>query len=116
MDLRIRQESIGCLCQRFSDIEKPYLLSGFVSRPNEGPTPATASEWDSEETATRYQDDGFSHDYCEMTLGLRFRWLKTKSEVTSLWTTLNRLQLRRIARESTYGLLCVHPRQARARE
>lgn len=100
MDLRIMQQSIRTLCQRFSKIEEPYLRQGQVN-----PQAGKSYGWDDEETATRYTDEGFENDYCAMTLALRFRWLRTKGQVNTLWTLLNRFQLRRIAREVTASLL-----------
>jgi hypothetical protein len=102
MDIRIMQQSIHMLCQRFTKIEKPFLQQGQVD-----PRRGRSDGWDDAETATRYTDEGFEHDYCDMTLGLRFRWLRTKGEVNTLWTLLNRFQLRRIAREVTVNLLYV---------
>lgn len=106
MDVKIMRESIRTLCQRFTEVERPFLGTAQLS-PREKASANANYNWDAEETATRYHEDGFENDYRSMTLGLRFKWLRSKSQVEALWVLLNRFQMRRIAREVMDGLMYV---------
>ena len=93
-DFNILRDSVSALCQRFSEIERPYLAEGLVPKSKQ-------TDWDDVETATRYERDGFQADYCPMTLRLRLSWLRTRGEVDRLWVMLTRLQQRRMLGQIT---------------
>ena len=108
--IKIMQETVRKLCKDFKRLEKPFLRPGLGERDRDsrnGRDGAWDSEkraWEDEVERYRYREEGFAGDYCNMTLGKRLIWLRSKSEVNNLWTSLARLQMRRMAREVTEAL------------
>jgi hypothetical protein len=96
-DMRVLQETVRKLCRDFKRLEKPFLreLAGVNGD----------KEFDGDVNERyRYRESGFEDDYEQMTLAHRFTWLRTKSAVDNLWVRLERVQLRRMAREVTVAL------------
>ncbi len=89
--LKLLSDSIKSLLQRFKHLEEPFL--------NESP--------DEKEKDVERSEESVRGDYRPMTLILRWRWMRTKSEIVSMFDTVNRIQTRRIACDTTNALMCV---------
>jgi hypothetical protein len=113
--LKIMQETVRKLCRDFRRLERPFL------RPD---LPITREGWESQKEKSlqeeaeryRYQEEGFTGDYCNLTLGKRIVWLRSKTAVNSLWISLERIQMRRVARECTEALQDLHYIQSNLRD
>lgn len=96
--IRSMQESIRHLIRRFKTLEKPFLAENTAT----GRRRRSSYTWDDEKDVRGKDDDDDNLDpyqYCNMTLGKRFVWLRTRSKAVGLMDSLSRVQTRRIARQ-----------------
>lgn len=97
--IRLLEGTVRQLCKEFKELEKPFLIDKQDRGVGGGEKGETADkEWDD------YMDGGFEQDYGTVTLYHRFSWLRRKAAIQALGVSLERLQIRRIGRETTDAL------------
>ena len=80
--LKILNSSVRRIHRVFSKLEEPFLN-----------VPVSKAEKDVE----RESEESLNTDYAPMTLGRRWRWMRTKSDIISIADQVNRIQTQRIA-------------------
>ena len=86
---RVLNDTVKALIREFKGLERPYLQDYAVDR-----------DMDMDRV-----DDSLRSDYKDMDLGRRIIWLRSKSNVLQLAERVERVHMRRIARETTDALL-----------
>lgn len=79
--LKLLNDSVKHLMHKFKKLEEPFLSD-----------PPSRKEMDVEKS-----EPSLRGDYLDMSLGLRYIWLKTKPEILSLANDVSRIQTRRVA-------------------
>ncbi|MCJ1464255.1 hypothetical protein MMC07_002868 [Pseudocyphellaria aurata] len=79
--LKILNDSVKHLMHKFKNLEEPFLRY-----------PPSRKEMDMEKS-----EPSLRAEYSDMSLGLRYIWLRTKPELISLANDVTRIQMRRVA-------------------
>ncbi|KAJ9629524.1 hypothetical protein H2203_001898 [Taxawa tesnikishii (nom. ined.)] len=136
--VRTMQDSVKHLIRKFKQIERPFLGQGGGGDYEEPPpmttrtkrrgggggggvgeaaavaAAAAARKGAARGYTTAYDSDrddwayGNAPDYCNITLGKRFVWLRYRSSAIDLMQSLSRVQTRRIARQVGEVVVALH--------
>lgn len=79
--LKLLNDSVKHLMHKFKKLEEPFLRD-----------PPSRKEMDVEKS-----EPSLRGDYLDMSLGLRYLWLRTKPDMISLANDVSRIQMRRVA-------------------
>ncbi|MCJ1314441.1 hypothetical protein MMC25_008123 [Agyrium rufum] len=87
--LRVLSDTVKHLSREFERIERPFLAN-----PREDADEVCeGSAW------THYRIYNSKVEYADMTLGVRFHWLRNKGRLNTMGDLISRIQVRRIAHE-----------------
>ena len=90
--LKILNGTVKRIHREFTRLEQPFLN-----------VPPSSVDKDIE----RHSEESVDTDYAPMTLGRRWRWMQTKSDVIMIADQVNRIQTQRLACDTTNMILSV---------
>jgi hypothetical protein len=95
--------AIRHMITQFSKLEEPYLTDEARRRRKRKQKGNDDEMWYSEDVGTELGEraDFYDMEYRPTGLKERFRWIRNKEHVMSLFTRVQRIQLRRIAMQTT---------------